>query len=357
MTKKSVLWISIVIAIVAALAIPKLLPALSEKGPGTSAASGAKAKPKVPVGALVLRPIDYQERISIPGSMLASEQVEIKSETSGRIIGLYVKEGGTVSKGQLLVKINDADLQAQLQKAAATLRLASIKENRTRDLLVKGLVSQEEYDAISAQLQSNMADSALLAAQIAKTDIRAPFAGRVGLKNISPGEYLSSGSSIISIVAERPLKVEFSLAEKYFSRINVGDTLALSVDGSIKQYHATVFAKEPAIDEATRTVRVRAVCLDPDNSLAPGTYVQVSAVLGNRPATLMVPTQALVPDIAGWKVFVISKASAMPRPVITGVRDSAQVEILSGLTAGDTIITAGVAMLRPGSLVDIGKIE
>jgi membrane fusion protein (multidrug efflux system) len=353
MTRNTTLWIIGTIAVVTALAIPKLL---SAPKPGSEPKNSAR-KAKIPVSVIVIQPELFAETITSPGTLFANEQIVVKSETSGRILAIFFKEGGEVAQGQRLLKLYDADLQAQLLKVTASLRLASTKEARVAGLFAKELVSREEYDSAVKDLQSSRADSALISSQIEKTDIRAPFGGRIGLKYISPGEYLTPGSPIVDLVSVRPLKLEFSISESYFGRVNPGDTIRFSVGGVTKTYSAEVFAKAPSIDEGTRTVRIRARCTNPDSLLAPGVFVTVTFALAERPQALFVPTQALVPDIAGWKLFVVREGVARPTPVTLGVRDSARIEIKSGLKAGDTIVTAGVALLRPGSQVAIRKAD
>ncbi len=289
--------------------------------------------------------------------MLANEQVALKAEASGRIVNLALREGAEVAKGDLLVKINDADLQAQLEKARASFKLAQDREARQKTLLAKELISREDYDLSAMELNASRADIDLLGAQIDKTEIHAPFDGRVGLRYVSEGAFVSVGTTIADFVKVRPLKVEFSVPERYAGRIGPGTKLSFTIQGSLAVHNATVYAQQPLIDEATRSLRLRALCNGSESGVLPGAFADVRLTLGENPHAVAVPSKALVPDIKGQKVFLVRERKAFPQPVITGVRDDEDVEIVQGVAEGDTVVTTGVLILRPGMTVDIKNIE
>jgi membrane fusion protein, multidrug efflux system len=253
--------------------------------------------------------------------------------------------------------VNDADLQAQLAKANAALALAQQREARQKGLLDKEAISREDYESSLRDLQVAAADVALFSAQIAKAEVRTPFAGRLGLRLVSEGAYVTPGTAITTLVNDRPLKVDFSVPQKYAGRIRPSDPLLLTADNRARTYHATVYAIDPMIDESTRSLRVRAVCSDPDQALVPGAFTQVTLELGQDSAAIMVSSSALVPDAAGQKVFCVKGGLATAVAVTIGVRDSSRVQVLAGLQAGDTVITRGVLLVRPGAAVQVTGLE
>jgi len=353
--KKRMLLIIVISAVVALLALPKLLSGPS-KDNAQPKQKGQQPSQLVNVGAVIVQVKPLSENISVPGSVLANEQVELKAEAPGRIVKLALKEGTEAQKGDLLVKINDADLQAQLEKATASFRLAQDRGTRQKTLLAKELISKEDYDVAVKELAAGQADIDLTRAQIDKTEIRAPFDGRVGLKFVSEGAYVSAGDKIADFVSVRPLKIEFSVPERYAGRVGQGSKITFSVQGSQDRFNATVFACQPGIDEATRSLRMRALCREATGNVYPGAFANVGISLGSNPQAIAVPTESVVPDIKGQKVYCVKSGKAVPQTVQTGVRTETLIEIISGLTPGDTVVTSGVLMLRPGMAVDIKKI-
>jgi membrane fusion protein, multidrug efflux system len=367
--KKKLIWILAAVLIVVGLALPKMFgqakgpagsgkaeAAVAPKGGKPGGPGGAKGQ-KVTVSAMVLKPQLLTERTVSPGTVLANEATELKSEIAGKIVSLSIHEGGWVTKGTLLAKINDADLQAQLLKANATLKLAQQREARQKGLLAKEMVTQEDYESASRDLESAQADVALLAAQIQKTEVRAPFDGAIGLRYVSEGAYVSAGTKITTIVSTRPLKIEFSVPEKYAGRVKPGYKVSFAAQGGAKSYDGSVYAVEPSIDEATRTQRMRAYCSNPDNGITPGGFAEVTLALSENDHAILVPSAALVPDATGQNVYRVQGGVASPVRVSTGVRDSTSVQITAGVQSGDTIVTTGVLLLRPGSAVDIKHVE
>jgi membrane fusion protein, multidrug efflux system len=355
----------VLVAVVMVLALPKIF--CSQKaghtGPGGKGAAadmragrppapsrGAGGAP-VQVNAVVLKGEALTEQIVAPGSVQADETVELRSEAGGRLVSLQVPEGSRVARGALLAKINDADLQAQLLKTDATLLQSRQKAARQKGLFDKEAISREDYEAAVRDLESARADSALIKAQIDKTEVRAPFDGRLGLKYISVGAYLTPGTMITTLVSDRPLKIDFSVPEKYVSLVKTGDKITCTIAGSAKSYKGTVYAVDPMIDAATRSVRIRAVCTNPDNQIIPGAFAEIRLSLSEKTGVLMVPSPAVVPEAVGQKVFCIKNGVAVATAVTIGMRDSDRVEITGGCNPGDTVITTGVLLVRPGAAV------
>jgi membrane fusion protein (multidrug efflux system) len=349
---KAAIWVMVSAVVVIGLAVPKLMESKKFQ-PLKATAPGGQRNAKVAVKVQVLAPQKLAETIVAPGNVIADEQIDLKNEVVGRVVKLSLQEGSRVKRGELLVKLNDADLQAQRAKAEAVLTLAQERERRQKQLSQKGVISAEDYDAAAKELTAAQADIALLAAQIEKTEIRAPFDGFIGLRYVSEGEYLAAGTRIASLISTKPLKIEFAVPERNFGRISKGQVISFTVPGIAKKFNAAIFAWEPAIDEGTRTVRVRAVCRERDERLAPGAFAEVEIAVGANAEAIMVPSEALVPDARGQNVYLARGGSAVLAPVTIGVRDNAGVEILSGLQKGDSVIVSGVMLLRPRIGIEI----
>jgi membrane fusion protein (multidrug efflux system) len=353
MNNKKVLWIFIFVLLIAAFTIPKLLP--KKDGMAVKAASGnIKGKPSkslaVTIKPAVLSPI--QEQVNVTGTVRASKEIELRNEIAGKVIGIYFKEGMIVKKGQLLLKLNDNDLQAQLAKVQASLKLAQERETRQRLLLEKEAISTEEYQTSLKELETNQADEQLLKAQIEKSRIIAPFSGAIGLSSIDEGAYLSAGSKVANLVSVDELEIECSVAERYIPYINKGTKVTYTVAGSQKTYIAEISAIEPRIDEASRTIAMKATCTDPDIRVIAGAFVKVEIKINPHDGILL-PSNALLSDAGGFIVYVAKENQAVPRTVQTGFRDENAVEITSGLSPGDSVITTGVFLLRPKMSIEI----
>ena len=314
--------------------------------------TGSPAKP-ISVEGLIERYEKISGTISTSGTILANEEVEIKSEVPGKIIGIYFKEGQTVNKGQLLVKLNDDDLQAQVNKLEIEIKLADDKEKRHKQLLASSAISKEEYDVILTNLNLLKANVAIIKTSIEKTRITAPFTGIVGLKNVSPGAFITTATVISSIQSIQPLKLDFTVPEKYNTSLKVGTKVAFKVIGSAKTYTAIIYAKEPKIDADSRTAKMRAQFSNPGNQLSPGSFAEVVIPLGNDENALMIPTIAYIPDISGAKVFVSKGGQAVSVPVKAGIRTASAIQITEGINPGDTVLTTGILQLKPKSPVSV----
>lgn len=299
----------------------------------------------------VLMPQALDNTIQTTGSLLANEAIEVRSEVAGRVTSIGFKEGSNVTKGQTLVRINDDDLQAQLRKTQLAIQLASDDEGRKKQLLdVKG-ISQQAYDDARIALQSAEADQDNLQAMIAKTVIRAPFSGKIGLRQVSEGGYVSPNTLITDLQQVTPIKVEFSVPERYGREIAVGRKITFTLDGDTTHYDAEVYAVDPAVDMASRTIGVRAHNPNSNGKLRPGSFAHISVKLANEPNALMIPTEALIPDIQGQKVLLIKGGKAVSARVHTGIRTNTQVQLVEGVQPGDTVITTGLLQLRDGMAV------
>lgn len=309
-------------------------------------------KPSIVTG-IVLKPQVFSDNLSLSGSIDANEQIEVRSEVAGVVESINFQEGSYVSKGQQLFKINDLELRAQLSQARTKQTLASENERRAKLLLQKEAISQEEYDIASADFRSAQAQTQLIQAQISKTTVRAPFSGKIGLRNISKGTYVNSSTIVANLVNTSQVKITFSIPEKYATKIKVNTELSFTTSGSTEKYSAKVYAIEPEIEVSTRTLKMRALASNENGKLIPGTFANISFPLEDSKDAILVPTEALIPVQNGKKVFVSVNGKAKEVMVETGTRTDKNVLVLTGLKAGDTLLTSGVMTLKEDSPVKV----
>lgn len=305
------------------------------------------------VDAHVVVPKPFANSLLVSGSIEANEQVEVRSEVSGVVRGIYFKEGSMVAKGQTLVKIDDIELRAQLAEAQVRQQLASENERRAKLLLEKEAISQEEYDVANAELKSAGAQAQLIQAQISKTALVAPFSGKIGLRYVSPGSYVTPTTLIANLVNDSQVKITFAIPEKYANLMKVDTQINFTVAGSPESFPATVYAVEPEVETTTRTQQIRALAQNPNNKLVPGTYASISVPLETNNNAILIPTQAVIPIQNGKKVFVSEGGKAKEIIIETSTRTDQEIWVTSGLKAGDTVLTTGIMSLRNGVPVKV----
>lgn len=308
------------------------------------------------VDGFIVSPQTISEKIEVPGSLLPAEQTQIRSEVSGRVVQLNFKEGSVVQKGALLVKLFDADLQSELKKLKVQLQIAEKSEERQGELLKINGISQQDYDLVVLNVQTLKVDIEATKIAIDKTEIRAPYTGQVGLRYVSLGTYISPSDPITTLRQVDELKLEFSIPEKYAKEISNGYKVVFRVDGGSQAHKATVIATENSVEQTTRTLRVRALVDEIHPELVPGIFAKINLQLGNDTLALLVPTQAVIPTARNKQVILLRKDSAVFTNVETGIRDSAFVQIVSGLHSGDTVITSGIMVLRPNAKVKVVRV-
>ncbi|MCO5937309.1 efflux RND transporter periplasmic adaptor subunit [Mucilaginibacter sp. RB4R14] len=331
----------------------------SKRGKQNSAAAAGKGKRKngpVSVNVMVVNDTAVSNQIDITGTIDANERVNLISQTAGNITGIYFTEGTRVQKGQLLVKVYNQDLQASLQQYQAQMVLARDINNRNKILYQKEAVSKEEYQTSQSSLQSLQAQADVVKAQISRTEIRAPFSGVIGLRNVSPGGYLSPSTSIATLVNIDPAKVTFSVPERYLPIIGMGSKVSFMVESSRETFKATVYAIEPALDAISRTITVRAKSPNPKNVLTAGAFAKIKLTLDQIPKTIMVPTECVIPDLKSSKIYLYKNGIAVARDVKTDLRTDTKIQIIDGLKAGDSIIVSGLIQIRPKAPVRILKV-
>lgn len=309
------------------------------------------------VQTLIAAPQSLSADIEVPGTIMANETAEIHPEVSGRLVQLNIKEGTNVSVGALLAKLYDGDLQAQLRKLEVQLKIAEQTEKRQAELVKIQGISQQEYDLSLLGVLNLKADMDIIRESIRKTEIRAPFGGKLGLKNVSPGAYVTPASVLTTISQVSTLKIQFNIPERYGAQLKPGLPVTFSIDGTNKTFTATVIASEISIDENTRSLAVRALIKQQDPALIPGAFAKVKIVLGKNNEALMVPNSVIIPSGRKKQLYVYEGGKAMMKEVTTGVRDSTNIQVLTGIKAGDTVITSAVLFLRPGLAVELAKIE
>lgn len=356
MTKKkfrTLFYIILSIAVLGVILYPKIRPlfAVNNNTPGQLNQGRQRGTQALNVQGMVITPQYLNERIHSTGTLMSDEETDLSFETSGRIITIYFDEGTHVKRGSLMAKINDRPLQAQLQRLQAQKRLVREREFRQKSLLERDAISQESYDQVVTELEVLEADIALMEARIAETELRAPFDGVVGLRYLSEGSYINPNTKIARLVKNKPLKIEFSVSERYSGQIAPGFPINFIVDGDTLS--ARVYAVEPKIEIGTRTVVVRALYPNTNEELKPGRYADITLHLSETYNAIAIPTEAIIPEMEGDKVFIYRSGVAQPRFVTTGLRTESQIEITRGLEFGDTILTSGVMQLRPDMPVDI----
>jgi membrane fusion protein (multidrug efflux system) len=340
-----------ILLIVGVLGFVKIM-FLSNKTTGSSAAKPGQVR-ATNVTITVAQSSAFQTKIVATGTTLSNEEVDLKPEASGKITQLLFKEGDKVTKGELLLKLNDDDLIATFKKLELNEKIAADKESRLKRLLeIKG-VSQEEYDAALNALQGISADKDFTRAQIAKTELRAPFDGVIGLKSVSEGSYVSPLVKIASMQQLDPIKIDFFIPEKYSGIVHKDQKLTFRIQGQKETFEGHIYAIEPKIDLATRTLQLRALCPNKSGKILPGSFAEVTLVLNEAPNIILIPTEALVPVLKGQIVYVSKNKIAVSKKVETGARTDTSIEITSGLEVGDSVITTGIMNIKPGASVKI----
>lgn len=338
--------IIITIAVIACLSFTAC-----NKNKSSAAQPPAGPPPAQPAQVFVVGSSNLLNTIDATGTVLANEEVEIRSEIQGRVTGVYFNEGEMVPAGKLLISIDDRELQAQLKRTDLSIQLAKEDEERKKKLVDIGGLSKEDYDVALNYLLKLNADRELLTTQIEKTKITAPFSGVIGLRYISSGGYVTPSNLIATLQQTNPIKVEFSVPEKYAGTIKIGATVNFTVEGNTTTYTAKVYAKEPKIDPVTRTIKIRASGGNNDNMLVPGAFAKLEIDLITIQNALVVPSEALVPTIKGQSVMLVKNGAATMHVVTTGIRSETTTQIVDGITVGDTIIMSGLLTVREGMLV------
>ncbi|MGY6559335.1 MAG: efflux RND transporter periplasmic adaptor subunit [Nitritalea sp.] len=320
---------------------------IQSSGADVSASSQA-----LPVNVIQVKSERLVNSLNVTGAILPNETVNLRTEVSGLVTKIAFEEGQFVKKGTPLVFLNDDELQAQSRRLEYSKKLFESQESRQKQLLEREAISQEEYDIVLNQFNTNLADLSLIEAQLNKTVIRAPFDGVLGLRQVSEGSVIATTDVIASIVSLDPIKIEFSIPERYAGAVRLGSKIYFTTDGLEEEVEGTVYAFEPNIDPSTRTLRLRAQSPNKDGRLLPGMFVRIRFVLGEQADALMVPSEAVIPELSGYKVFIVNQESKVEERAVTiGTRTENRVQIISGLNEGDKVLTTGILQVRGGTEV------
>ena len=307
----------------------------------------------LPVQGFIVKAAPLEDYIEVNGSTIPEEQVQISSEIGGKVAKILFEEGAKVEKGAVLLRIHDEEWKAQREKLAVQKNLAEKIANRLQALLEKEGVSLQEYEVAAAEVDRFEADIKLLDVQLEKTVIRAPFGGVLGFRQISEGSFVSPGAPIVSLVRKDPIHIRFSIPERYGNELAAGGKITFQVAGIPGEIPATVIARDPVIDASTRSVSFEAKAPNPGGRILPGAFTLVRVQLRRFEEALLVPTEAVIPELGGKKVYLYKNGKAQPVEVETGIRQDRAIQVLKGLTAGDTLIASGTMQLRADMPVSI----
>jgi len=309
-------------------------------------------RPAVTVDILIAKKVSFPASVEVNGTALSEEMIELHPEVSGRLTYLNIPDGAKVSQGTVLARVNDADLQAQLQQQKVQLELAAKTEARLRKLLEINGVNQSEYDAALTQLNMINANISVLNAQIDKTIIKAPFSGTLGLRMVSPGAYVSPQTLLGTLNQTDKIKIDFTVPETYRELLSIGVAVEIQSGNNQDKETAVISAIEPQINQDTRNIKVRARMKSP--TVSPGSFVKV--IIDKSSQGIIVPSNSIIPDATSNQVIVVKNKKAVFTNVETGLRNEDAVELISGVNPGDSIIVSGVLFVRANAIVKIGKI-
>jgi len=309
------------------------------------------------VNAIIVKTQTLIDDITTVGNLIPDEEVDLSFETSGKITAINFQEGSVVKKGDVLAKVNDQPLKAQLSRYEAQVKLAEDRVFRQNILLEKDAVSKEAYEQATTDLAMLKADIAIVNSNIALTELRAPFDGVIGLRNVSEGAYASPSVVIAKLTKISPLKIDMYLPERYSSFVSIGTPLTFTVEGINKEFNAIVYAKESKVDVETRTIAVRALYPNTYSELQPGRFVAVKIRMHKIDDAIAIPTEAIVPEMGVDKVFVYRSGKVHSIPVTSGLRTEALIQVVEGLNIGDTVVTSGTLQLRESLPVVLDSVE
>ena len=355
---KFIKWgiVAVVVVGLAIMGIRTFTPKVNEEIKATPEAKSKQSR-DLNVKAVVLSSTTISDEFFVSGSIIPDEEVDLSFETSGKIIDIFFKEGTRVSKGDLLAKINDAPLQAELKKLKAQLKLYTDRMYRQNALLVKEAVSQEAFQEAETNLATLQAEIDKVEANIEQTELRAPFDGIIGLRQVSQGTYASPTTTIARLTKTNPLKIDFAVPERYAGTLKAGTSLTFTVEGDLNEKHAKIYALDSHVNSDTRTFSVRALYDNSNGKLYPGRYVSIALTTQTFDETLAVPSQAIISEMGIDKVFLYKSGKAVPVEIKKGVRTEALVQVLEGINPGDTVITTGTMQLRTGQNVILDSVN
>ena len=356
---KYIKW-GIVAAIVIGAAIMgfrTFTPKVNEDLKAVPTSTKGKQSRELNVKAVIIKESSLSDEFFVSGSIIPDEEVDLTFETQGKITDIFFKEGSRVSKGELLAKINDAPLQAELRKLESQLKLYTDRMHRQNVLLEKEAVSQEAFQEAQTSLAILRAEIDGVKAKIAQTELRAPFDGIIGLRQVSVGSYASSSTIISKLTKTNRLKLQFAIPERYAGTVKTDTPVEFLVEGDLEKRTAKIYAIDSHVDKDTRTFTVRALYDNRDGLLVPGRYANISLTTQTYENAISVPSQAIVSEMGIDKVFTYKNGKATPVEITKGLRTESVVQVLRGLSVGDTVITTGTMQLRTGQTVKLDNVQ
>jgi len=351
----------IVLIVIGMIAYPRIKQAVNQGNEGASP-SPAMSQRRAPIGinAVVMKKQTLTDKFNSIGTTIPDEEVNLSFESSGQIIGIFFTEGVHVKKGDLLAKINDKPLQAELKKLEAQEPLAKQRVFRQETLLEKDAVSQEAYEQVTTEYEKLMADIELVKARIMQTELRAPFDGIMGLRKVSEGAYATPSTVIVNLTKISPLKIEFSISERFATDVKNGTDIVFYMDdesGMTNEYKAKVYAVESKMELETRSLFVRALYPNQDESILPGRYLNVVVIRHEIKDALAVPSEAIIPEMGKSIVYLYKNGVAQATEIVKGLRNESHTQALEGINPGDTVITTGVMQMRSGMSVNLDNLR
>ena len=329
----------------------------STKGTTPEKAPIAKAQEGIPVDGQVIKSGSLNEEMTVSGTLVANQEVSIMSELNRKVVSVQAKEGKYVAAGALLFKLDDADLLAELEQLKQQEKLVLLNERRLKDLVDREAAVQQDYDQAFTNLKVLQSKIEQLKVTIAKTNIRAPFSGYLGIVNVYPGAYVSPGTSLAQLTDNSKLKIDFAVPEKHANTLKTGDAVQYQVESNEKTHTAHIVAHESRLDPNTRTLLVRAVGDNANHELLPGQSARLTIRLNTSGSALMVPNQALIPSSKGYSVYVVNGNTAGFKAIEIGQRNAFSVHVTKGLANGDTVITSNMLRLAPNTPIQLVSVK
>ncbi|MCE7066750.1 efflux RND transporter periplasmic adaptor subunit [Dyadobacter sp. CY326] len=308
------------------------------------------------VDVIIAKSEKVSDKVEVNGTIVANEFAELRPEVSGLLTYLNVPEGQTVTKGTVIARINNADLQAQLNRSKVQLDLAVTTENRLKQLVAVNGINQADYDVAVNSVSTLKADMAYTQALIDKTVVRAPFTGVIGLRKVSEGSYISPSNVIATMQQLSNLRIDFTIPESYQRFISKGSNVEVLLDqNGGKRASARIIAIEPQVNQATRNITVRAVLNS--GATSPGSFAKVYLNSSSNKSSILIPTNSIIPEAQGKKAVTVKGGKAVFVSIETGDRREDVVEVTSGLNVGDTVVVSGVLFARPDAPVKVRSVK
>jgi membrane fusion protein (multidrug efflux system) len=323
----------------------------------TKQSTNKGASPATAIKGYVVKNENLENKISVIGTLIPNEEVSLTTEVAGKITQIFFQEGMKVNKGQTLLKLNDNELQAQLQRLLIQKEVLEQRKKRDEQLLQKQGISEQDWEVLLGELRTKDSEIALTKAQISKTVLIAPFSGMIGLRYVSEGAFVATNTPIAMLADIDNMKLDFAVPEKYSHQISKGTKIEFKVNENTKTFQATVQAVETKIDATTRTLKARALCNNASNELVAGSFTNITILLNRISNTILIPSQALIPEMEAKKVYQVKNGVAVPTKIETGARTEDKVQVLSGLALGDTVIYSGILQVKPNGKVKLIEVN